>query len=34
MKWLIGIALVMAIAHFFWKRAERRLERERPPEEP
>ncbi len=23
MKWLIGIAAVMLIAHYFWKRAER-----------
>ena len=23
MKWLIGIAAVMLIAHYFWRRAER-----------
>ena len=23
MKWLIGIALVMVILHFFWRRTER-----------
>ena len=34
MKWLIGIAVVMLIVHFFWKRAERGKDKpERLPEE-
>jgi uncharacterized membrane protein YuzA (DUF378 family) len=29
MKWIVGIAAVMLIAHYFFKRAERRALRER-----
>lgn len=37
MKWLIGIALVMLVAHLYFRRGLRRIEREsgeeqRPPE--
>lgn len=28
MKWIVGIAAVMLIAHYFFKRAERRTERQ------
>jgi len=33
MKWIIGIAAVMLIAHYFFKRAERQSRRGVPPEE-
>jgi hypothetical protein len=29
MKWLIGIAIVMVILHFFWRRTEKRGRRGR-----